>query len=77
AGASLDNTAGRLTSLHGDGLSVTPSGQLTNVAGTTANGAQGGVIGGTGDVSIQGANVDNRGASTSNTNLRGSGQAVD
>ncbi|WP_254212498.1 hemagglutinin repeat-containing protein [Burkholderia multivorans] len=77
AGASLDNTAGRITSLNGDGLSVTASGQLTNAAGTTANGAQGGVIGGNGDVSVQGANVVNRGAITSNTNLRVSGQSVD
>ncbi|MBR8077092.1 hemagglutinin repeat-containing protein [Burkholderia cenocepacia] len=77
AGASLDNTAGRITSLNGDGLSVTTSGQLTNAAGTTANGAQGGVIGGNGDVSVRGANVVNRGAITSNTNLRVSGQSVD
>ncbi|WP_342310466.1 hemagglutinin repeat-containing protein [Burkholderia pyrrocinia] len=77
AGASLDNTAGRITSLNGDGLSVTTSGQLTNAAGTTANGAQGGVIGGNGDVSVQGANVVNRGAITSNTNLRVLGQLVD
>ncbi|WP_338641618.1 hemagglutinin repeat-containing protein [Burkholderia pyrrocinia] len=77
AGASLDNTAGRITSLNGDGLSVTTSGQLTNAAGTTANGAQGGVIGGNGDVSVQGANVVNRGAITSNTNLHVAGQSVD
>ncbi|WP_241021339.1 hemagglutinin repeat-containing protein [Burkholderia sp. Ac-20344] len=77
AGASLDNTAGRITSLNGDGLSVTTSGQLTNAAGTTANGAQGGVIGGNGDVSVRGANVVNRGAITSNTNLRVAGQSVD
>ncbi|WP_186079155.1 contact-dependent inhibition toxin BcpA [Burkholderia gladioli] len=77
AGASLDNTAGRITSLNGDGLSVTTSGQLTNAGGTTANGAQGGVIGGNGDVSVQGANIVNRGAITSNTNLRVSGQSVD
>ncbi|HEP6431384.1 hemagglutinin repeat-containing protein [Burkholderia cenocepacia] len=77
AGTSLDNTAGRITSLNGDGLSVATSGQLTNAAGTTANGAQGGVIGGNGDVSVQGANVVNRGAITSNTNLRVSGQSID
>ncbi|WP_155768836.1 hemagglutinin repeat-containing protein [Burkholderia diffusa] len=76
-GASLDNTAGRITSLNGDGLSVTTSGQLTNAAGATANGAQGGVIGGNGDVSVRGANVVNRGAITSNTNLHVSGQSVD
>jgi filamentous hemagglutinin len=77
AGVSLDNTAGRLTSLNGDGLSVTTSGQLTNAAGTTTNGAQGGVIGGNGDVTVQGSNVANHGTITSNTNLRVSGQSVD
>ncbi|WP_415869056.1 hemagglutinin repeat-containing protein [Burkholderia ubonensis] len=77
AGASLDNTAGRLTSLNGDGLSVTTIGQLTNAAGTTANGAQGGVIGGNGDVTVQGDNVANHGTITSNTNLRVSGQSID
>ncbi|WP_082088689.1 contact-dependent inhibition toxin BcpA [Burkholderia sp. USMB20] len=77
SGASLDNTAGRITSLNGDGLSVTTSGQLTNAAGMTSNGAQGGVIGGNGDVSVRGANVVNRGAMTSNTNLRVAGQSVD
>ncbi|VWC79076.1 filamentous hemagglutinin [Burkholderia contaminans] len=77
AGESLDNTAGRITSLNGDGLSVMTSGQLTNATGATANGAQGGVIGGNGDVSVRGANVVNRGAITSNTNLRVAGQSVD
>ncbi|WP_175734538.1 contact-dependent inhibition toxin BcpA [Burkholderia ambifaria] len=76
-GASLDNTAGRMTSLNGDGLSVATSGQLINAAGTTANGARGGVIGGNGDVSVRGANVVNRGAITSNTNLRVAGQSID
>lgn len=77
AGASLDNTAGRITSLNGEGLSVATSGQVINAAGTTANGAQGGVIGGNGDVSVRGANVVNRGAITSNTNLRVAGQSID
>ncbi|WP_080428567.1 hemagglutinin repeat-containing protein [Burkholderia ubonensis] len=77
AGASLDNTAGRVTSLNGDGLSVTTSGQLTNAAGTTANGAQGGVIGGNGDVTVRGGNVANHGTITSNTNLRVAGQSID
>ncbi|WAS58923.1 hemagglutinin repeat-containing protein [Burkholderia ambifaria] len=77
AGASLDNTAARITSLNGEGLSVATSGQLINAAGTTANGAQGGVIGGNGDVSVRGANVVNRGAITSNTNLRVAGQSID
>ncbi|WP_319001439.1 hemagglutinin repeat-containing protein [Burkholderia sp. AU39826] len=77
ASASLDNTAGRMTSLNSDGLSVTTSGQLTNAAGTTANGAQGGVIGGNGDVTVHGGNVANHGTMTSNTNLHVSGRAID
>ncbi|MCA8097615.1 hemagglutinin repeat-containing protein [Burkholderia contaminans] len=76
-GTTIDNTAGRITSLNGDGLTLSATGQLTNAAGTTANGAQGGVIGGNGYVSVQGANVVNRGAITSNTNLRVAGQSVD
>ncbi|MGU7785355.1 hemagglutinin repeat-containing protein, partial [Burkholderia sp. PU8-34] len=75
-GASLDNSAGRITSLNGDGLSVTTSGQLANAAGTTSNGAQGGVIGGNGDVTVHGGNVFNRGAITANKNLHVSGQSV-
>ncbi|MBR8036505.1 hemagglutinin repeat-containing protein [Burkholderia vietnamiensis] len=77
AGVSLDNTAGRITSLNSDGLSVTTSGQLTNAAGTTANGAQGGVIGGNGDVTVHGGNVVNHGTMTSSTNLQVSGQSID
>lgn len=77
AGESLDNTAGRITSLNADGLSVTTRGQLTNAAGTTANNVPGGVIGGNGDVSVQGANVVNRGTITSRTNLHVTGQSVD
>lgn len=38
--------ARRVTSLNGDGLSIATIGQLTNATGTTASGAQGGVIGG-------------------------------
>ncbi|EDT41041.1 hemagglutinin repeat-containing protein [Burkholderia ambifaria] len=77
AGASLDNTAGRITSLNSDGLTVTTGGELTNAAGTTANGAQGGIIGGNGDVTVQGGNVANHGRITSNANLHVSGQSVD
>ncbi|WP_369072988.1 hemagglutinin repeat-containing protein [Burkholderia gladioli] len=77
AGASLDNSAGRITSLNADGLSITTRGQLTNAAGTTANGGQGGVMGGNGAVTVQGGSVVNHGTITSNTNLRVSGQSVD
>ncbi|WP_329959702.1 hemagglutinin repeat-containing protein [Paraburkholderia translucens] len=77
SGTSLDNTAGRITSLNGDGLSVTATGQLTNAAGTTATGAQGGVIGGNGAVTLQGGSVANHGAVWAQTNLQVTGQSVD
>ncbi|WP_261313705.1 hemagglutinin repeat-containing protein [Burkholderia ambifaria] len=77
SGSSLDNTAGRITSLNSDGLTVATGGELTNVAGTTANGAQGGIIGGNGDVTVRGGNVANHGRITSNANLHVSGQSVD
>lgn len=76
-GVTIDNTAGRITSLNTDGMVLTATGQLTNVAGTTANGAQGGVIGGNGDVTVQGGNIANHATITSNTNLHVSGQSVD
>ncbi|KGW79418.1 hypothetical protein Y046_5149 [Burkholderia pseudomallei MSHR2990] len=75
-GVTIDNTAGRITSLNTDGMVLTATGQLTNVAGTTANGAQGGVIGGNGDVTVQGGNIANHATITSNTNLHVSGQSV-
>ncbi|WP_157660978.1 hypothetical protein, partial [Burkholderia ubonensis] len=75
--ASLDNRAGRVTSLNGDGLSITTTGQLINAAGTTATGAQGGVIGGNGGVNVQGSTIVNQGAITANTDLHVSGHAVD
>ena len=77
SGTSLDNTAGRITSLNGDGLSVTTTGALTNAAGTTATGAQGGVIGGNGGVTLQGASIANHGTVSAQTNLQVSGQSVD
>ncbi|WP_232464414.1 hemagglutinin repeat-containing protein [Burkholderia ubonensis] len=77
SGASLDNSAGRVTSLNGDGLSITTTGQLINAAGTTATGAQGGLIGGNGGVDVQGGTVDNQGVVTANTGLHVTGQAVD
>ncbi|WP_080433278.1 hemagglutinin repeat-containing protein [Burkholderia ubonensis] len=77
SGASLDNSAGRVTSLNGDGLSITTTGQLINAAGTTATGAQGGVIGGNGGVNVQGGTIVNQGAITANTDLHVTGQAVD
>ncbi|WP_080432655.1 hemagglutinin repeat-containing protein [Burkholderia ubonensis] len=77
SGASLDNSAGRITSLNGDGLSITTTGQLINAAGTTATGAQGGVIGGNGGVNVQGGTIVNQGVITANTDLHVTGQAVD
>ncbi|WP_152601905.1 hemagglutinin repeat-containing protein [Burkholderia paludis] len=76
-GTTIDNTAGRITSLNTEGLVLTATGRLTNAAGTTANGAQGGVIGGNGDVTVQGGNIANHAAMTSNGNLRVTGRSVD
>jgi len=76
-GVTIDNTAGRITSLNADGLVLNATGQLTNAAGTTANGAQGGVIGGNGDVTVHGGKISNHAAITSNANLQVSGQSVD
>ncbi|TKC91182.1 filamentous hemagglutinin N-terminal domain-containing protein [Trinickia terrae] len=62
SGASLDNTAGRIVSLgsdDGDNLSITTTGQVTNAAGMTARGAQGGVIGGNGNVTLTAASLVN------------------
>lgn len=73
----LDNTAGRITSLNSDGMVLTATGQLTNAAGTTAAGAQGGVIGGNGDVTVQGGAIANHATITSNTNLHVAGQSID
>ncbi|WP_080495349.1 hemagglutinin repeat-containing protein [Burkholderia ubonensis] len=77
SGTSLDNSAGRVTSLSGDGLSITTTGQLINAAGTTATGAQGGVIGGNGGVNVQGGTIVNQGVITANTDLHVTGQSVD
>ncbi|MEX3817306.1 hemagglutinin repeat-containing protein [Paraburkholderia sp. BR14262] len=77
AGASLDNTAGRITSLNGEGLTVTTTGALTNAGGTTATGAQGGVIGGNGAVTLQGGSIVNHGAVSARTNLQVTGQSLD
>ncbi len=77
AGTSIDNTAGRITSLNGDGLSVTATGAITNAAGTTATGAQGGVIGGNGAVTLQGGTIANHGTVSAQTNLQVIGQSVD
>ncbi|WP_416339096.1 filamentous hemagglutinin N-terminal domain-containing protein [Paraburkholderia sp. CNPSo 3076] len=76
AGASLDNTAGRVTSLNGDGLSVTTTGAITNAAGTTAGGAQGGVIAGNGAVSLQGGSIANHGTVGAQTNLHVNTQSL-
>ncbi|WP_081085138.1 hemagglutinin repeat-containing protein [Burkholderia territorii] len=77
AGASLQNTAGRITSLNGDGLSITTVGQLTNATGTTASGAQGGVIGGGGAVSLNTGDLVNHGAISAQSGLNVVSQSVD
>ncbi|WP_244130213.1 hemagglutinin repeat-containing protein [Burkholderia sp. BCC0044] len=75
--SSLDNSAGRVTSLNSDGLSIATTGQLTNAAGTTALGAQGGVIGGNGGVAIQSGSVVNHGTVSAQTNLNVGTQSLD
>ncbi|MBJ9939470.1 hemagglutinin repeat-containing protein [Burkholderia multivorans] len=77
SGASMDNSAGRITSLNGDGLSITTTGQLINAAGVTATGAQGGVIGGNGGVSVQAGTFANHGSITAQTDLQVSAQSID
>ncbi|MFP3507823.1 hypothetical protein, partial [Burkholderia sp. SIMBA_062] len=77
SGNSLDNSAGRVTSLNGDGLSIATTGQLVNAAGATAAGAQGGVIGGNGSVNVQAGTVANHGAITAQTDLQVGAQSVD
>jgi len=69
-GDSLDNTAGRITSLNGDGLTVTVTGALTNTIGTTATGSQGGVIGGNGAVTLMAGSVVNQGRVSGQTDLQ-------
>ncbi|VWB41009.1 hemagglutinin repeat-containing protein [Burkholderia lata] len=77
SGASLQNDAGRVVALGTDGLSVTTTGQILNAAGTTATGAQGGVMGSNGATVVQGGSVVNHGAMSAATNLTVSGQSVD
>nr|WP_223965262.1 hemagglutinin repeat-containing protein [Burkholderia diffusa] len=76
-GASLQNSAGRVTSLNSDGLSITTSGQLSSAAGTTANGAQGGVIGGEGAVTVQAGSIANQGSISAATDLTVGAQSID
>ncbi|WP_249182105.1 hemagglutinin repeat-containing protein [Burkholderia cenocepacia] len=77
AGASIDNRAGRLISLNADGLSVTASGTITNAAGSNVSGDPGGVIGGKGDVTVQGNTVTNSGSMSADANLHVIGESVD
>ncbi|CAG9241132.1 tRNA nuclease CdiA-2 [Burkholderia diffusa] len=77
SGASMQNDAGRVVALGTDGLSVTTTGQILNTAGTTATGAQGGVMGSNGATVVQGGSVVNHGAMSGATNLTVSGQNVD
>ncbi|MFM0741441.1 hemagglutinin repeat-containing protein [Paraburkholderia xenovorans] len=69
SGANVQNTAGRIVSRNGDGLTLTASGEVTNAAGTTAQGATGGVIGGNGNTAIQAASLTNSGTITAAQNL--------
>lgn len=68
SGTTIDNTAGRLVSLNADGLTVNASTSVTNTAGTTADGAQGGVIGGNGATSVTTQTLTNHGQISAATN---------
>jgi filamentous hemagglutinin len=69
SGVNVQNAAGRIVSENADGLSLTASGQITNAAGTTAQGSTGGVIGGNGNATIQAASLTNSGTVTAAGNL--------
>ncbi|MCQ4680199.1 hemagglutinin repeat-containing protein [Ralstonia pseudosolanacearum] len=58
---SLDNTAGHITSLNADGLNLTTTGLLNN--------AQGGTIGGNGNVTVQAGQLNNTGTISAVQNL--------
>ncbi|EDT40971.1 hemagglutinin repeat-containing protein [Burkholderia ambifaria] len=77
SGTSLDNSAGRVTSLNSEGLFITTTGQLTNAAGTTALGGQGGVIGGNGGVTVQSGSVVNHGTVSAQADLQVDSQSLD
>ncbi|BEU27543.1 hemagglutinin repeat-containing protein (plasmid) [Paraburkholderia sp. 22B1P] len=59
--ASLDNSAGRIVSLSGDGMNLTTSGALVNATGTTASGDTGGVIGTNGALGVTAGALSNHG----------------
>ncbi len=67
---SIDNTAGRIASLNGDGLSI-DAGTMINAGGNTATGEEGGVIGSNGSVRLAVHALDNHGRieATGNANL--------
>ncbi|QYD71072.1 hemagglutinin repeat-containing protein [Paraburkholderia edwinii] len=67
--ANVQNSAGRIVSDNTDGLTLTASGQITNAAGTTAQAATGGVIGGNGNVDIKAASLTNNGTVTAAQHL--------
>jgi filamentous hemagglutinin len=60
-GGSVDNTAGHIASLNADGLSITTTGLLNN--------AQGGSVGGNGNVAVQTGQLSNAGSITAVQNL--------
>lgn len=67
--ANVQNAAGRIVSENADGLTLSASRQIANAAGTTAQGATGGVIGGNGDATIRAASLTNSGTITAAQNL--------
>ncbi|MBU9469086.1 hemagglutinin repeat-containing protein [Burkholderia multivorans] len=76
-GASMNNSAGRATSLGTDGLSVHVNGALVNAAGTTAQGAAGGVIGSNGATDVSADTIANQGEFNSKTDLTVQSRTLD
>ncbi|MCO8576176.1 hemagglutinin repeat-containing protein [Burkholderia multivorans] len=76
-GASMNNSAGRATSLGTEGLSVRVDGALVNAAGTTAQGAAGGVIGSNGATDVSADTIANQGEFNSKTDLTVQSRTLD
>ncbi|PRC90621.1 hemagglutinin repeat-containing protein [Solimicrobium silvestre] len=65
----IDNRAGRITSLNTDSLTMSANGLITNTIGSTAQGEEGGVIGGNGDTIISAAALINHASITAGHDL--------
>ncbi|TDY37047.1 hemagglutinin repeat-containing protein [Paraburkholderia rhizosphaerae] len=75
---SIDNTAGRIVSLNGDGMTLSTTGALVNAAGATATGDAGGTIGTNGTLSVTaGGTLANQGQLNAADDATVTAQSVD